>query len=346
MAAGATYEPIATITTSGSATNATFSSISGSYTDLIIIFSGTVSNSSYSFMVRFNGDTGSNYSFTNIEGNGTTAISNRLASTDKIYFSYNNVTIGSSTSSQIVNVMNYANTTTYKTAIGRVDTAVNSSGYAGTTAGVGLWRNTAAITSISLTVPVGNITNGSTFTLYGIAAAQTMANTFYKIASVTVGSGGASSIDFTSIPSTYTDLVIKVSARDARAVVASSIVLQINGSTAASGSYRRIYGDGSAAFSDSDVSQTVVQSGHSDGNSATANTFGNVEIYIPNYAGSANKSFSSDGVAETNATTTYMSLVAGLWANTAAITQITIKPATAVDFLQYSTATLYGIKSS
>jgi hypothetical protein len=171
MAAGATYEPIATITTSGSATNATFSSISGSYTDLIVVFSGTVSNSSYSFMVRFNGDTGSNYSFTDIEGNGTTATSYRVGNTDKIYFSYNNVTIGSSTSSQIVNVMNYANTTTYKTAIGRVATAVNSSGYVGTTAGVGLWRSTAAITSISLTVPVGNITNGSTFTLYGIAAA-------------------------------------------------------------------------------------------------------------------------------------------------------------------------------
>jgi hypothetical protein len=173
-----------------------------------------------------------------------------------------------------------------------------------------------------------------------------MATSFFKIASVTVGSGGAASMDFTSIPSTYTDLVIKVSARDARAVVASSIVLQINGSTASSGSYRRLYVDGSASFSDSSSGDTTVQSGHSNGNSSTANTFGNVEIYIPNYAGSANKLFSSDGVAETNATTTYLSLVAGLWANTAAITQVTIKPATAVNFLQYSTATLYGIKNS
>lgn len=172
-----------------------------------------------------------------------------------------------------------------------------------------------------------------------------MANTFIKIASVTVGSGGAASIDFSSIPGTYTDLCLKVSARDARAVVASSIVLQINGSTASSGSYRRIYGDGTSAFADGDTGGTTVQSGHSDGNNATANTFGNVEIYIPNYAGtSTNKSFSSDGVAETNATTTFMSMVAGLWANTAAITQVTIKPATAVNFLQYSTATLYGIK--
>lgn len=171
-----------------------------------------------------------------------------------------------------------------------------------------------------------------------------MANTMKALQTVTVGSGGVSSISFTSIPQTYTDLVVKISARDARAVVASSIVLQINGSTASSGSYRRIYGDGAAAFSDSSTGETTVQSGHSDGNSATASTFGSVEIYIPNYAGTTyNKSFSSDGVAETNGTTTYISMVAGLWANTAAITQITIKPATAVNFLQYSTATLYGV---
>jgi hypothetical protein len=171
-----------------------------------------------------------------------------------------------------------------------------------------------------------------------------MATTFVKIASVTVGSGGAASMDFTSIPGTYTDLVIKVSARDARAVVASSIVLQINGSTASSGSYRRLYGDGGTVDSDADGPGSTVQSGHSNGNSGTANTFGNVEIYIPNYAGSENKSFSSDGVAETNGSTTYMSIVAGLWANAAAITQIAVKPATAVNFLQHSTATLYGIK--
>jgi hypothetical protein len=171
-----------------------------------------------------------------------------------------------------------------------------------------------------------------------------MANTFVKIASVTVGSGGAASMDFTSIPGTYTDLCIKVSARDARAIVAASIVLQINGSTASSGSYRRLYGDGGTVDSDADGPGPTVQSGHSNGNSGTANTFGNVEIYIPNYAGSGNKSFSSDGVAETNGSTTYMSIVSGLWANTAAITSIAVKPATAVNFLQHSTATLYGIK--
>jgi hypothetical protein len=170
-----------------------------------------------------------------------------------------------------------------------------------------------------------------------------MANTHKKIQTVTVGAGGASSIDFTSIPQTYSDLKIVLSARDARTVVAASVVLQLNGSSATSGSYRRIYGDGSAGFSDSDTGGATVQSGHSNGNSGTANTFGNVEIYIPNYTGSSNKSFSSDGVAETNGATTYMSFVAGLWADTAAITSLSVKPATAVNFLQYTTATLYGV---
>jgi hypothetical protein len=168
----------------------------------------------------------------------------------------------------------------------------------------------------------------------------------YTLISSNVLSSSAASVTFSAIPATYTDLVVRVSARDARAVVASSIVLQINGSTASSGSYRRIYGDGTGAFSDSSSGDTTVQSGHSDGNSATADTFGNVEIYIPNYAGSTNKVASSYGVAETNATTTYMSVVAGLWANSAAITEITIKPATAVNFLTNSTFYLYGIKNS
>ena len=345
MAAGATYEPIATITTSGSATNATFSSISGSYTDLIVVFSGTVSNSSYSFMVRFNGDTGSNYSFTDIEGNGTTATSYRLANTDKIYFSYNNVTIGSSTSSQIVNVMNYANTTTYKTAIGRVATAVNSSGYAGTTAGVGLWRNTAAITSISLTVPVGNITNGSTFTLYGITAAQTMAVTYKKIASVTVGSGGASTLAFSSIPSTYTDILLVTSLRD---VTSGGGVAKItfNGSTS-SYTARQLVGNGSSAYSDTSYGGSYYSAeGSSVASGYTANTFSNGSFYIPNYAGSNNKSISTDTVVENNATSSYLALSAGLWSNSSAISSITITQYSGGTFAQYSTAYLYGIKSS
>ena len=77
---------------------------------------------------------------------------------------------------------------------------------------------------------------------------------------------------------------------------------------------------------------------------ATASTFGNAEIYIPNYASSNNKSVSADFVSETNAADAIFGLTAGLWANTSAITSIKLTPAAA--FAQYSTATLYGIKNS
>jgi hypothetical protein len=171
-----------------------------------------------------------------------------------------------------------------------------------------------------------------------------MANTYVAIATVTVGSGGANSIEFTSIPGTYTDLVLKVSGRS-NTSTAQGIFFSLNGSTS-SRSTRDISGDGSSASSgsatDGYTGGTILGTG------ATASTFGNTEFYFPNYAGSTNKSFSLDTVAETNATTAYVNLAAGLWSNTAAITSIklTIGSTAAHDFVQYSTATLYGIKNS
>ena len=165
-----------------------------------------------------------------------------------------------------------------------------------------------------------------------------MADTFYKIASVTVGAGGASSIDFTSIPSTYTDLVIKLSTRWAVADLDTSI--SFNGSTT-SFTARRLYGSGSAVASDT----RARTAGLADSSGYTASTFANSEIYIPNYAGSNNKSYSVDSVTENNGTVSYALLAAGLWSNTAAITSITLSESTNT-FAQYSTATLYGIKNS
>lgn len=166
-----------------------------------------------------------------------------------------------------------------------------------------------------------------------------MPDTFIKIASVTVGSGGASSIDFTSIPSTYTDLCIKISGRSTSAD--DQILISLNGSTS-SFSNKVLYGNGSAAASTSVARFVAYQT---PGTGTTANTFGNSEIYIPNYAGSNNKSNSGDAVWEQNATTAFAALNASLWSNTAAITQITFTPSSG-NFAQYSTATLYGIKNS
>jgi hypothetical protein len=170
--------------------------------------------------------------------------------------------------------------------------------------------------------------------------------TYFKIASVTVGSGGAASIDFTSIPSTYTDLVLKLSTRGARADVWDYIRVTFNGNTNSIYSYRYLEGSGSAASSGNNAAAAPPQIiGVTSGSTATASTFGNAEIYIPNYAGSTNKSISVDSVGETNATTIYMNLVASLFASTAAISEISLKPSsTAATFLQHSTATLYGIK--
>jgi hypothetical protein len=166
--------------------------------------------------------------------------------------------------------------------------------------------------------------------------------TFIKIATVTVGAGGASSIDFTSIPSTYTDLVLLGSTRSSNSNNYGDIFFTFNGATT-NRSARYLEGSGSAAASGT---QTTMGAGSGQGNSATASTFGNFQLYVPNYAGSTNKASSADGVGENNATQAYATLTANLWSSTAAINQITILPLSTFVFQQYSTATLYGIKKN
>jgi len=167
MPAGATYESIATTTLGSAQASVTFSSISGSYTDLVLIINGKLTTTGNGMFVRINSDTGTNYSTTNVNGNGTSATSGRHTNNS------NGIHIGSWQSGSsadfavsITHFMNYANTTTYKTAINRCSVPDAD-------AQVGLWRNTNAITS--LTLRTDNVSNtwasGSTFTLYGILAA-------------------------------------------------------------------------------------------------------------------------------------------------------------------------------
>lgn len=169
-----------------------------------------------------------------------------------------------------------------------------------------------------------------------------MANTYVQIGStVTVGSGGAATMAFSSIPATFTDLKVEISDRNVNAGVAVELYMSFNGLTT-NQSMRFLQGSGSAASS----STSTRSVGISTSSGATANTFSNTSIYIPNYAGSTYKSFSVDSVGETNATTQYMVMIAGLWSSTAAISSLSFSTQTGVDFAQYSTATLYGIKSS
>ena len=168
MPAGSTYEPIAT-TTLGSATNSvTFSSISGSYTDLVIVAQVTTAAAT-NMRIRFNGDTGFNYSATILTGNGSTASSAREVGNTAALIDWNAYPAGgsSSISQYNISIQNYANSTTYKNFISRASNAGT-----GTEVIIGLWRSTSAINQIQIrTSSGGNISVGSTFTLYGIAAA-------------------------------------------------------------------------------------------------------------------------------------------------------------------------------
>jgi hypothetical protein len=171
-----------------------------------------------------------------------------------------------------------------------------------------------------------------------------MATTYEAIATVTVGAGGASNIEFTSIPATFTDLVAKYSLRldsNPQSAVWCSIQITLNSSTS-SFTDRIVYGTGSATGSQSTSNRNLMWVNSS---SSTANTFTSGEVYFPNYAGSNNKSFSADATTENNGTDAFAGLNAMLWANTSAITSIKIAPPSG-NFVQYSTATLYGIKNS
>ena len=163
----ATYEKIATTTISGtSTTTVTLSSISSSYTDLVLVLRGGCDNSS--MRMQFNSDTGSNYSTTLMAGTGSAANATRQTGQDAILITgaYGTQTAASNT---ITHIMNYSNATTFQTVYSRC----NQGGTSGATeAFVGLWRNTAAVTTISLTAinGIGTWFNGSTVNLYGIKA--------------------------------------------------------------------------------------------------------------------------------------------------------------------------------
>jgi hypothetical protein len=161
-----TYEPIATQTLGSNATTVTFSSIPGTYTDLVLIsvFGATVG---MDIRIRFNGDTGNNYGttrmFTNSNNSSVFSGSARSISGIQPRTSANQPTTVTTILRQ--NIMNYANTNVNKTVIGRYDYQSQIEAHVGT------WLNTSAITSISLVADNQQWTTGSVFTLYGIKAA-------------------------------------------------------------------------------------------------------------------------------------------------------------------------------
>jgi hypothetical protein len=162
-----TYTPIATTTLGSAAASVTFSSISGAYTDLILVANSIRTTGLDNIGVRFNSDTGTNYSWTILKGDGSSASSDRRSSVTDIIFNVYNST---APSAGVLQIQNYSNTTTNKTVLSRSSGA--SAGYVYAT--VGLWRSTSAITSITLFdegTTSAVINTGSTFTLYGVKSA-------------------------------------------------------------------------------------------------------------------------------------------------------------------------------
>lgn len=162
-----------------------------------------------------------------------------------------------------------------------------------------------------------------------------MALQLYKIATVEVGSAGASSITFSSIPQGYSDLKLVVCGRDGS--VSGTFELRPNAATT-NRTTKELYGTGAAAGSQSQTAFYFDM----EASNYTTNTFGSAEIYIPNYTSANNKSMSVDATSENNATTSYMRMAAWLWSSTAAITSLYLYPSSG-SIQQYSTATLYGI---
>lgn len=143
-------------------------------------------------------------------------------------------------------------------------------------------------------------------------------------------------IEFASIPQTYDDLLLLISTRSTRTTGNDWFYFAPNGSTA-NITARMLWGDGSTAYSDTVPDIMMPDS------SSTSNTFSNTQIYIPNYRLSQNKSFSVDVTRENNATFAAQQIIAGLWSQTTAISSIKLVTVSPREFVQYSSATLYGI---
>jgi hypothetical protein len=169
MAAGNTYVAIATQTLGSAVSSVTFSSIPGTYTDLVLVVSSTTSVDSASTRIRYNNDSSTLYSRTRLEGVGGSALSGRNTDITSIEIESNIGTDSVIPSVFIFQIMNYSNTTTNKTTLIRQNGFYT--GAEGTSVQVGLYRSTSAINRIDILETANNFNIGSTFSLYGIAAA-------------------------------------------------------------------------------------------------------------------------------------------------------------------------------
>lgn len=173
-----------------------------------------------------------------------------------------------------------------------------------------------------------------------------MASTYILISS-NVLSSAAASVTFSSIPGSYEDLVIKLTARTDAASVADGIKLEFNNDTATNYSARNLTADGASITSYGFSNQSTSNFTRSlNGDSATSNTFGNWECYIAQYANSSTNPICSFGVGENNSTTAFTGAGAGLYRNGSGISIVKITNSNNANFVSGSSFYLYGIKNS
>jgi archaellum component FlaF (FlaF/FlaG flagellin family) len=164
----ATYEPIATTTLGSAASSITFSSIPGTYTDLrLTLVATSVGTSDYNIQITFNSDTGTNYSKTSLQGNGTAASSSANTNVSYLY-PMEGEGVTTTPSFYALDIFSYAGSTN-KSCLIEQNIDLNGSGRVFRS--VGLWRSTSAITTISLLLSGSNFATGTRATLYGILRA-------------------------------------------------------------------------------------------------------------------------------------------------------------------------------
>jgi hypothetical protein len=168
--------------------------------------------------------------------------------------------------------------------------------------------------------------------------------TMTLISTQTIASGTASTISFTSIPQTYTDLILLASVRDDRGFDQGPMLIGINGAGYTNGARRQMLGTGTSVNSSGQTGNDG-WFGYINESTSTANVFSSATVYIPNYATSLAKLYSSDVVQEANGATAYQTLYGGSFGSTAAITSLQIGAFQTSAFVQYSTFSLYGVLS-
>jgi hypothetical protein len=164
----------------------------------------------------------------------------------------------------------------------------------------------------------------------------------------TVGAGGAGSVKFNNIPQNFTDLKIEVSGRgvsNPNSIQADILVVYINNNVSTIYGGTQIYGNGGAAYSSRSSNNSNMFFGSAPTSGATANTFGNTELYIPNYSGSNSKQIIFDSVSESN-----VSLISNQGQTLGAISFQSSAGVSVLEFFttggnfaQYSTFSLYGV---